>query len=165
MPRYLASIPKIAVTALMIFAIANLLIGVFLRYVVGNITDYFDLDPVPFTWVEEVGEMALAWLTLVGAAIGIYQRSHFTLHVFVHNLSPAAQRVISQFNHVLIGVIGGLTAVYGYKLCILNAATRTPGLELGLIWLYGSAVVGGILMVVYAIAMIIAPPPEGDGAH
>ena len=35
------------------------------------ITDWLDVDPVPFTWVEEVGELLLAWLTLIGAAIGI----------------------------------------------------------------------------------------------
>ena len=69
MLRFLAAIPKIAVTALIVLAIVNLLIGVILRYFVGAITDYFDMDPVPFTWVEEVGEMSLAWLTLIGAAI------------------------------------------------------------------------------------------------
>src|ERR1700756_93438 len=130
MLRFLSAAPKIAVTVLIVLAISNLLVGVVLRYFVGAITDYFDLDPVPFTWVEEVGEMSLAWLTLIGAAIGIRQRSHFTLHVFVHNLSPTAQRWIQRVNHALIVGIGALTAWYGYKLCVLNVATRTPGLEL-----------------------------------
>ena len=67
------------VTALIILAIVNLLVGVILRYFVGAITDWLDVDPVPFTWVEEVGELSLAWLTLIGAAIGIQSRSHFTL--------------------------------------------------------------------------------------
>jgi len=165
MPRTLSAIPKIAVTALIIFAIVNLLIGVVLRYVVGGITDYFDLDPVPFTWVEEVGEMSLAWLTLVGAAIGIYQRSHFTLHVFVHKLPLAAQVWISRFNHVLIVGVGILTAWYGYKLCLLNSTLHTPGLELNLAWLYASAVVGGVLIAIYGLIMIFNPPPEGDTAH
>jgi len=165
MPRILSAAPKFIVTALIVFAIVNLLIGVVLRYVVGGITDYFDLDPVPFTWVEEVGEMSLAWLTLIGAAIGIRQRAHFTLQVFVHNLSPLVQRCIHDFNHVLIILIGGLTAWYGYGLCVLNLTTRTPGLELSLAWLYGSAVVGGFLIVLYGISMIVAPPPEGDGLH
>jgi TRAP-type C4-dicarboxylate transport system permease small subunit len=164
MSRLLASLPKYAVTALIIFAIANLLVGVVLRYVVGGITDYFDLDPVPFTWVEEVGEMSLAWLTLVGAAIGIRSRAHFTLHVFVHNLSPAAQRWIERFNHLLIMGFGLLAAWYGVKLCLLNAALRTPGLELNLAWLYASSVIGGVLIVVYALSMIIAPT-EGEGVH
>jgi TRAP-type C4-dicarboxylate transport system permease small subunit len=164
MTRTLTAIPKVAVTALIIFAIANLLVGVVLRYVVGGITDYFDLDPVPFTWVEEVGEMSLAWLTLVGAAIGIRQQSHFTLHVFVHNLSPAVQLWIQRFNHVLIMGFGVLAAWYGLKLCVLNSTLRTPGLELSLIWLYASSVVGGVLIVVYALSVIIAPP-EGEALH
>jgi TRAP-type C4-dicarboxylate transport system permease small subunit len=163
--RSLSAVPKLIVTALIIFAIVNLLIGVVLRYGVGNITDYFDLDPVPFTWVEEVGEMSLAWLTLIGAAIGVRQRSHFTLHVFVHRLSPAAQLWIGRFNHALIVGIGVLTAFYGYRLCLLNATTRTPGLELSLIWLYGSAVVGGILIALYGLAMIVSPPPETESVH
>jgi|SRR5581483_5602046 len=165
MTRVLTAIPKYIVTALIVFAIANLLVGVVLRYVVGGITDYFDLDPVPFTWVEEVGEMSLAWLTLLGAAIGIRSRAHFTLHVFVHRLPPAAQRAIHWLNHVLIMVIGGLTAFYGYRLCVLNLTTRTPGLELSLAWLYGSAVVGGVLIVLYGLSMIVAPPPEADAIH
>lgn len=165
MLRKLSDIPKLVVTALIIFAIVNLLIGVFLRYVVGNITDLFDLDPVPFTWVEELGEMALAWLTLIGAAIGVHQRSHFTLHVFVHKLSPVVQIWVHRFNHVLIVGFGLLAAWYGYKLCLLNRTITTPGLEINLAWLYASAVVGGILIAVYGIAMIVAPPPETDAAH
>src|ERR1700709_2625929 len=108
MLKRLSDIPKLVVMALIIFAIINLLIGVVLRYFVGAITEWLDVDPVPFTWVEEVGEMALAWLTLMGAAIGVQQRSHFTLHVFVHNLSPALQLWIHRFNHALIIGIGGL---------------------------------------------------------
>src|SRR6516225_8682051 len=82
MLRFVAAIPRMAVTALIVLAIVNLLIGVIFRYFVGALTYYLDLDPIPFTWVEEVGEMSLAWLTLIGAAIGVRQRSHFTLYVF-----------------------------------------------------------------------------------
>jgi TRAP-type C4-dicarboxylate transport system permease small subunit len=165
MSRFLAAVPKVAATALIVFAIVNLLIGVVLRYFVGAITDWLDVDPVPFTWVEELGEMALAWLTLIGAAIGIRQRAHFTLHVFVHNLSPMWQLWIHRFNHALIVGIGALTAWYGYQLCLLNRTLKTPGLELNLAWLYASAVVGGILIVIYGIATLIAPPPQGEPLH
>ena len=165
MLRKLSDLPKYAITALIIFAIVNLLIGVVLRYFVGAITDWLDVDPVPFTWVEEVGEMALAWLTLIGAAVGIRARAHFTLHVFTHRFSPVTQLWINRFNHALIVGIGALAAWYGYKLCVLNLTTRTPGLELSLAWLYGSAVVGGLLIILYGISMIVAPSPEGDALH
>ena len=165
MSRFLSNLPKFAITALIIFAIINLLIGVVLRYFVGAITDWLDIDPVPFTWVEEVGEMSLAWLTLIGAAVGIQQRAHFTLHVFTHKLPPAAQLWIHRFNHALIIGVGLLAAWYGYQLCLLNRTLATPGLQLNLAWLYASSLVGGTLIAVYGLAAMIAPPPQGEPLH
>lgn len=165
MLRTLKTVPKVAVTALIVLAIVNLLVGVVLRYFVGAITDWLDVDPVPFTWVEEVGELSLAWLTLIGAAIGIQSRSHFSLSVFVHRLPKTAQLWIGRFNHALIVGVGLLVAWYGWKLCLLNSTLRTPGLEISLAWLYASAVVGGLLIAVYALAVMILPPTQSDSQH
>src|SRR3974390_1700253 len=159
MLRVLSAVPKLAVTALIILAIVNLLVGVILRYFVGAITDWLDVDPVTFTWVEEVGELSLAWLTLIGAAIGIRSRSHFALAVFVHRLPQAAQLWIHRFNHALITGVGVLVAWYGFKLCLLNRTIMTPGLQINLAWLYASAVVGGILIAVYGFLAMISPLP------
>jgi len=90
MLRHLSAVPKLTVTALIILAIVNLLVGVILRYFVGAITDWLDVDPVSFTWVEEVGELSLRG-DADRAAIGIQSRSHFTLAVFVHRLPETAQ--------------------------------------------------------------------------
>jgi TRAP-type C4-dicarboxylate transport system permease small subunit len=160
--RFVSAVPKLAVTALIALAIINLLIGVVLRYFVGAITDWLDLDPVPFTWVEEVGELSLAWLTLIGAAIGIQSRSHFSLSVFVHRLPEAAQLWVHRFNHALIAAFGLLVAWYGVKLCLLNRTLTTPGLEINLAWLYASSVIGGILIAIYAVATMISPVPRGE---
>jgi TRAP-type C4-dicarboxylate transport system permease small subunit len=165
MLRILSVVPKFAVTALISLAIVNLLVGVILRYFVGAITDWLDLDPVPFTWVEEVGELSLAWLTLIGAAIGIQSHSHFALLVFVHRLPEPAQLWIHRFNHALISGVGLLVAWYGLKLCLLNRTLSTPGLEINLAWLYASSVVGGILIFVYGLATMISPLPQGDPLH
>jgi TRAP-type C4-dicarboxylate transport system permease small subunit len=165
MLRFLSAAPKIAVTVLIVLAISNLLVGVVLRYFVGAITDWLDMDPVPFTWVEEVGEMSLAWLTLIGAAIGISSRSHFALAVFVHRLPLATQLWIHRFNHALIVGVGGLAAYYGFKLCLLNRTLTTPGLEINLAWLYASSVVGGILIAIYGFAVMMSPLPQGDTLH
>ena len=158
MARHIAAIPKIVVALLLVAAIVNLLIGVFLRYVMIPVTDWLDMDSIPFTWVEEVGEMLLAWLTLIGAAIGVRERAHFTLHVL--NLSPAARVWVDRIHYLLIAGFGALAAWYGIKLCLLNRTLATPGLEINLAVLYASAVVGGLLLVVYAISMIVAPPPR-----
>lgn len=166
MARFIANIPKVVVALLLIAAIVNLLVGVFLRYVVVEVTDWLDVDPIPFTWVEEVGEMMLAWLTLIGAAIGVRERSHFTLHVLTHNWSARAQSIVERIHHVLIAIIGAIAAWYGVKLCLLNRTLTTPGLEINLAVLYASCVVGGVLLVIYAISMILNPPPiDTEAVH
>jgi TRAP-type C4-dicarboxylate transport system permease small subunit len=165
MLRILSAVPKLTVTVLITLAIVNLLVGVILRYFVGAITNWLDVDPVPFTWVEEVGELSLAWLTLIGAAIGIQSRSHFALAVFVHRLPEATQLWIHRFNHALIVGVGLLVAWFGFKLCLLNRTLATPGLEINLAWLYASSVVGGILIATYGFAMMISPLPQGDPQH
>ncbi|HYM01406.1 MAG TPA: hypothetical protein VET85_00590, partial [Stellaceae bacterium] len=60
---WLVELPRIFLAAILLLAILDLLAGVVLRYVVVEITDYFDWPSVSFFWVEEVGEFALAWLT------------------------------------------------------------------------------------------------------
>jgi TRAP-type C4-dicarboxylate transport system permease small subunit len=156
-------IARFSATLLIILAIANLLLGVFLRYVVGAITDFYDLDPVPYVWVEEVGELALAWLTLLAAAIGVRQRSHFTLHVWSHRWSPKAQRALDVFHHACIAFFGLVVAWYGWGLSQLNASLSSPGLQINMAWLYASSVVGGLLLCLYAVSMMFQPTANSQG--
>jgi TRAP-type C4-dicarboxylate transport system permease small subunit len=49
---------------------------------------------------------------------------------------------------------------------MLNYMLVTPGLEINLAVLYASVVVGGVLLVIYALSMIISPPPvDTDAVH
>jgi TRAP-type C4-dicarboxylate transport system permease small subunit len=162
--RSLAAIPKIFLAALLIFVMLDLLAGVLLRYVVVQITDYFDLDPISFFWVEEVGEFGLAWLAAVGAAVAIIERVHFALHVLTHRFAPRTQQIIDRINHLLIAAFGAFAAAYGVKLCVTNSVLISPGLGLNLAWLYASSVVGGTLIVVYGliVAAGLAPLPADE---
>jgi len=148
-------LPKIVVTVLLALAIGDMLAGVFLRYVLVEITDFFDLDPVNFFWVEEVGEFSLTWLTMVGAAIGIADRIHFTLHVLTHHLPIRIQRMIYVINHVLIAGFGGLAAWYGTKLAITNSVLASPALQINLAWVYAAVSVGGALIFIHGIGLAL----------
>jgi TRAP-type C4-dicarboxylate transport system permease small subunit len=153
-------LPKIAVGGLVLFAIGVMLAGVFLRYVMIQVTDWLDVDPVGFFWVEELGELALAWLTLLGAALGVMERSHFALAIVAHRLPPRLRRAVHVLNHVLIALFGALVAWQGWKLVLLNLSLASPALEFSLGWLYGAAVVGGVLMALYALAAAAGPVHE-----
>lgn len=164
----LVLLPKIVVTTLLALAIADMLAGVFLRYVMVEITDFFDLDPVNFFWVEEVGELSLTWLTMIGAAVGIADRIHFTLHVLTHHLPIRVQRAVYVIDHLLIAGFGVLAAWYGTKLAITNSTLTSPALRINLAWVYAAVSVGGALIFIYGLALALtgfdAAEPTEDSA-
>lgn len=144
-------LPKILVGGLVLLAIGVMLYGVFMRYIMLPITDWLDMDPINFFWVEEVGETTLCWLTLVGAAVGVAERSHFTLTLLSQHFSPRSQHVVHVANNLLTAAFGAIVAWLGVKLAILNSVLTSPALEFSLAWLYASSVVGGVLIALYAL--------------
>ena len=150
--RVIQWLPHAVVTALMIVAMVDMLVGVFLRYVVTWISATFDLPSVRFFWVEEIGEYSLAWLTFVGAALGIRRGTHFAVQILTDKFPPRLRRGVTVTHYVLLVGFGVLLAVYGWQVSELNSQSYSPALDLNLRWLYLSSVVGGLLMVIYSAA-------------
>jgi TRAP-type C4-dicarboxylate transport system permease small subunit len=159
-----AAAAKLVLAAILAIAILDMLAGVVLRYVVVPITDYFDWPSVSFFWVEEVGELALAWLTLVGAAVAVLERTHFALAVLTRRFSSQRQRLVERINHLLIAAFGALVAVFGGQLAMLNSMLVSPALEINLGFLYLSAVVGGGLIALcgLGVALGVLRPRDVD---
>ncbi len=149
--RALFLLPRILLGGLVLFAIGVMLYGVFARYVLLPLTDWLDWDQPNFFWVEEVGETTLAWLTMIGAAIAVKERSHFALNLITHRLSERTRAGLHIAHNLIIAGFGGLIAWFGYKLVLLNITLTSPALEMSLGWLYASTVVGGILMALFAL--------------
>lgn len=151
---WIGAIPHVVITLLMIVVIVDMLVGVFLRYVMTWISATFDLPTVRFFWVEEVGEWSLAWLTFIGAALGIRRGTHFAVHLVIDHFPPALRTSVLAGQCVLITVFGALVAVFGWQVSELNSQSFSPALVLNLRWLYLSSVVGGVLMVVYGLVSL-----------
>lgn len=156
--RAFRTVERILVAGALLGAIAIMLTGVILRYVFVPITNALDIDAVSFFWVEEAGELLLTWLALVGGAIAIGERAHFSVSLLVHKLSPALQRKIFIFNSILIAAFGGLLAWQGWRLAVLNWSLGTPALDVSLGWFYAATVAGGILFIFYALMTATQPP-------
>jgi len=149
--RLVLLLPRIVVGGLVLCAISVMLYGVLMRYIGLPITDWLDVDPPNFFWVEEVGETSLAWLTMVGAALAVKERSHFALSLLEHRFSPPMRKALHVCHNLIIAGFSGLVAWVGFKLVMLNAQLSSPALEISLGYLYASAVVGGIMMALYAL--------------
>jgi TRAP-type C4-dicarboxylate transport system permease small subunit len=155
-------LPKIVLTTLLIIAIVDMLVGVFLRYVMLHITDWLDVDPINFFWVAEVGELSLAWLTMIGAGIGIAERTHFSLRILTHRLPLRWQGRMNIVNHLIIAGFGAVAAGCGARLAIVNSSLTSPALQINLAWLYASAAVGGVLILVYGLGTLFVGTPESS---
>ena len=145
-------IPRVVVVLLMLVAMVDMLVGVFLRYVMTRVSVMLDLPSIRFFWVEEVGEYALAWLTFIGAALGIRRGVHFSVQMITDRLPPGLRRAIAVTHCLLLAAFGALLAYYGWQVAELNSQSFSPALDLNLRWLYLSAVAGGVLIVIYSVA-------------
>jgi TRAP-type C4-dicarboxylate transport system permease small subunit len=152
--RWLAAVPSVFVTVLMLVAIADMLAGVFLRYVMTQVSAVFNLPSIRFFWVEEIGELCLAWMSFVGAAIGIRRGVHFSVQMITDHLPAGARRAVFTAHYLLIAGFGALVAIFGWQVAELNSQSFSPALNLNLRWLYLSSVVGGVLIVIYSAASI-----------
>ena len=136
----------------MLIATVDMLVGVFLRYVMTWVSATFDLPSIRFFWVEEIGEYSLAWLTFIGAALGIRRGVHFSVQMLTDRLPIGARRALFVTHYVLLTAFGALVAYYGWQVAELNSQSFSPALDLNLRWLYLSAVAGGVLIAIYSLA-------------
>jgi len=146
---WIGAIPHVVITVLMIVVTVDMLVGVFLRYVMTWVSATFDLPSIRFFWVEEVGEWSLAWMSFIGAAVGIRRGIHFAVHLVIESFPLPLRRAVLAAQCLLIVAFGALIAIFGWQVAELNSQSFSPALVLNLRWLYLSSVAGGVLMVVY----------------
>jgi TRAP-type C4-dicarboxylate transport system permease small subunit len=148
---WIGAIPHVVITLLMILLIIDMLVGVFLRYVMTWVSATFDLPSIRFFWVEEVGEWALTWMTFIGAALGVRRGIHFAVHLVIDQFPPRLRITVLVGQCLLIVAFGVLVAWFGWQVADLNSQSFSPALVVNLWWLYSSSVVGGILLMVYGL--------------
>jgi TRAP-type transport system small permease protein len=138
-------IPRIVLVMLMIIMLADMMLGVFFRYIVGQ----------ALFWSEEVGTLCLVWLTFIGGAIGVTRDSHFAINMLLEHLQPRNQRILRTVIALLIMLFGLVLTPYALDLMKRNSTSITPGLGLNLSFQYASAFVGGVMIVCYALILAV----------
>ena len=153
----------------MLIAMVDMLVGVFLRYVMTWVSATFDLPSIRFFWVEEIGEYSLAWLTFIGAALGIRRGVHFSVQMLTERWPLGARRALVAVHYVLLVGFGVLLAYYGWQVAELNSQSFSPALDVNLRWLYLSCVAGGALIAIYSCAGLrnvwLGREPRMPGTH
>jgi TRAP-type C4-dicarboxylate transport system permease small subunit len=119
-------------------------------------------------WSEEAARYIMAWISMLGASIGIRRKGHIGVEAVVMLLPSALKRVAAAFTAVIAaGFFSGMV-FYGVKICGVVAAQESPAMEISMAVPYASLVAGGFLMLLYSLeeflTLTICPAPSGRGA-
>ncbi len=107
------------------------------------------------TWIERGATLAILAIAMPVAAVGVRERFHLSVLGVRESLPAAAQRWIALGCDVLMGVFGAAMAWWSWELSGMVAAFKIPLLGISQGWTYAPMVVGGALMVLYAIEQVL----------
>ena len=111
-------------------------------------------------WTNELGVLALVWMTFLGGSALYKRRGHMAVDAVSMLLPPRARRILAA---TLVAVAGATVALVGWhvlRLIALQHAKPIPGLDLPrsvygvpVLWMCAS-------MLLTSIRFLIDPPPD-----
>ena len=131
MRKIIDKIIEVMCTAIMGYMVLAVCWQVITRFVLKN----------PSTVTEEILRYLLVWTTMVGGAYAYGRRKHLSINMLAKKLPPRAQKL-------LVMIVGDL------RLVETTFNQISSALHLPMPYVYASILVGGVLIIFYAIIFI-----------
>ena len=127
---------------------AIILIGALMVTVVfiNVVLHTFDHD---MSWVDEVGELLMVWVSFLGGAAAARRGSHMAIGEFVDKLSPAHRRWADTAIQALSLIVLGMLDYYSGVLVQENWGNRLTVTGLPMAWQYMGMLVGCVAMTFF----------------
>ncbi|MCE7055234.1 TRAP transporter small permease [Algoriphagus sp. AGSA1] len=104
-------------------------------------------------WADELAQILLVWLTFIGAALAVKDKSHYVLNFLTDRISGAAQRYFKLMQQ-LISILSILILLYFSTIVTWNVRYWTmPATEISRAFVYVICPVGCLLMLFYAVRL------------
>ncbi len=78
------------------------------------------------TWVEQTSLLLIVLITFLGAAAGIYERTHLSITYFKENAPSLVRKFFSLFGHGAMLAFGVTMLIYGYQLMEFKWSADIP---------------------------------------
>ena len=127
---------------LMLLLIGLVSAQIFMRYVMHS----------PLTWSEELARMTFVYLTFIGAGLAFHRRENLRLGVLTDALPERARLWLRAATYVVEVLFIGLVLAYSVPVLRRLYPAPTPALEWSMDCFYAGVAVGGVVMLVYAVA-------------
>lgn len=130
-----------------------LILGTMSIIVAVNVFSRFVLN-FSIYWGDELVLILFVWLTFLGAAVGIRERSHYALNYLKNRFSGEVKRYYVLVSDLLC-MVGCLVLLYHSTIVAIQIEKWVmPALEISRSLVYGVAPVGCLLMLYYLILRI-----------
>ncbi|MCS6922404.1 MAG: TRAP transporter small permease [Elioraea sp.] len=130
-----------AAGALLVALVAALGWMVFGRYL---------LNDTP-TWVERGAQLAILWVVLPVAAVGVRERFHMAVELLPAALPPRARSLLAASVEFVLCGLGLLMASWGWVLVETYRPFRIPLLGLSQAWQFAPVALAGVLVSLFAL--------------
>jgi len=107
------------------------------------------------TWQEEVARSLLVYITVIGGALAVQDRGHFTVPMLTRLWSSRARRRASLFSIALTLLFSAVWLAASLPWVQQSANTFTPALQWDYRLVYAAFPVGAFLMAVYSVVLLV----------
>lgn len=145
MRKIIDKIIEVMCTAIMGYMVLAVCWQVITRFVLKN----------PSTVTEEILRYLLVWTTMVGGAYAYGRRKHLSINMLAKKLPPRAQKLLDIFVQTVVIAFCVVVMIVGdLRLVETTFNQISSALHLPMPYVYASILVGGVLIIFYAIIFI-----------
>ena len=145
MRKIIDKIIEVMCTAIMVYMVLAVCWQVITRFVLKN----------PSTVTEAILRYLLVWTTMVGGAYAYGRRKHLSINMLAKKLPPRAQKLLDIFVQAVVIAFCVVVMIVGdLRLVETTFDQISSALRLPMPYVYASILVGGVLIIFYAIIFI-----------
>ena len=145
MRKIIDKIIEVMCTAIMGYMVLAVCWQVITRFVLKN----------PSTVTEEILRYLLVWTTMVGGAYAYGRRKHLSINMLAKKLPARAQKLLDIFVQAIVIAFCVVVMIIGdLRLVETTFNQISSALHLPMPYVYASILVGGVLIIFYAIIFI-----------
>jgi TRAP-type C4-dicarboxylate transport system permease small subunit len=115
------------------------------------------------SWTEPVTLLLLSTAMSFSAAAGVRTRRHFSFALLADAVGPTLRRALHGLQSLVVLLIGAMLAWWGARLFVDGLHIPTAGIAMPESIDYLPIAVGGVLMVIFALAQLL-PGADADAS-
>ncbi len=129
--------------------LAGLTVGLVIIVFLQVVFRYF--LAIAFPASEELATNLFIWLTFLGAAVGIKQRSHPAIAFLVDRMPHSVRNTVEVFGLSATAWLLGFFVIGGINSTMVVASQTTPIMEISMAWVYLALPISGGLMLIHVV--------------